>query len=153
MTRLNRDHWASLFLLGTGMGICLLSLQYDIGTLAGPGPGFIGLCSGSAVSLFSIVGFLSNRRKGKKERRFFGPLWLNPLIILLLLIGFALFLSFLGFLICTFFFMAILLGKTKAYSWKVVWGWSLGTAVVLYFVFQVWLQAQLPTGLLRYLGL
>jgi hypothetical protein len=153
VTKLNRDNWASLFLLGTGMVICLLSSQYDIGSLAGPGPGFIGLCSGSAISFLSIVGLLSNWRKGKKEKELFGLLWFNPLIILFLLIGFALFLNLLGFLICTFLFMFILLGKTKAYRWKVVWGWSLGTAVVLYLVFQVWLQAQLPMGLLRYLGL
>ena len=57
LVTLNRDHWASLFFLATGMGICLWAVQYDIGTLAGPGPGFMGLCAGVAVSLLSIAGF------------------------------------------------------------------------------------------------
>ena len=152
MVTFNRDHWASLFLLATGMGICLWSVQYDLGTFAGPGPGFIGLCAGGAVSLLSLAGFLLNRRKVKGEERLFGPRWLNGFIILLLLVGFALLLNLLGFLICTFLFMLILLKKAKIYNWKVVLGWSLGTAVVMHLVFDVWLQAQLPRGLLTFVG-
>lgn len=153
MVKLNRDNWAVLFLLGTGLGICLLSLQYEIGTLARPGPGFVALCSGGVISLLSIVGFFSNWRRVKKEEaRLFGPIWLNSFIILLLLVGFALLLNFLGFLICTFLFVFILLKKTKTYGWKVVLGWSLGTALVMYLIFEVWLQAQLPMGLLRHIG-
>jgi putative tricarboxylic transport membrane protein len=148
----NRDHWASLFFLATGMGICLWSVQYDIGTFAGPGPGFIGLCAGGAVSLLSLAGFLSNWRKVKDEERLFGPHWQNGFIILLLLLAFALLLNLLGFLICTFLFMFILLRRTKIYSWKVVLSWSLGTVMVMHFVFEVWLQAQLPKGLLRHIG-
>ena len=152
LVKLNRDHWASLFFLTTGIGICLWAVQYHVGTFAGPGPGFMGLCAGVAVSLLSIGGFLSNWRKVKEEERLFGPQWLNGLVIFLLLVGFALLLNLLGFLICTFLFMFILLKKTKIYSWKVVLGWSLGTAVVMHFVFDVWLQAQLPRGLLTFVG-
>jgi putative tricarboxylic transport membrane protein len=152
MATFNRDQWASLFLLLTGMGIGLWSVQYDTGTFAGPGPGFIGLCAGGAVSLLSLAGFLSNWRKARKEERLFGPQWLNGFIILLSLVGFALLLNFLGFLICTFLFMFIFLKRAKAYSWKAVLSWSLGTAVVMHFVFEVWLQAQLPKGLLGYIG-
>jgi hypothetical protein len=112
----------------------------------------MGLCAGVAVSLLSIGGFLSNWRKVKEEERLFGPQWLNGLVIFLLLVGFALLLNLLGFLICTFLFMFILLKKTKIYGWKVVLGWSLGTAVVMHLVFDVWLQAQLPRGLLTFVG-
>jgi hypothetical protein len=112
----------------------------------------MGLCAGVAVSLLSIGGFLSNRGKAKEEERLFGPQWVNGLVILLLLVGFALLLNLLGFLICTFLFMFILLKKTKIYGWKVVLGWSLGTAVVMHLVFDVWLQAQLPRGLLTFVG-
>ncbi len=154
MAKFNRDSWASLFCLAAGIGICLWSYQYEIGTLAGPGPGFVALCSGLAVSFLSTVGFFSTRGKAKNgEAVLFGPLWVNGFIILLLLVGFALLLNFLGFLICTFLFMFILIGRIKSYSWKVVLGWSLGTAGVMYLVFEVWLQAQLPMGLLRYLSL
>ena len=74
------------------------------------------------------------------------------LLILLLLVGFALLLNLLGFLMCTFLFIFILLKKEKILHWKIVLGWSLGTAMVMYLVFEVWLQAQLPKGLLAYLG-
>ncbi len=153
MAGFNRDIGASLFLLGIGLAICFLSLQYDLGTPASPGPGFMGLCCGSVVSLLSVLGFLISWGRTKAGKAIFGSLWLHSLIILLLLCGFALLLNSLGFLVCTFLFMFVLLTKAKIYSWFAVWAWSLGTAVVLYLVFQVWLQAQLPMGLLRYIGL
>jgi len=152
LVKWNRDLWASLFFLTAGIGICLWAAQYKVGTFASPGPGFMGLCAGVAVSLLSIGGFLSNRGKAKEEERLFGSQWLNGLVIFLLLVGFALLLNLLGFLICTFLFMFILLKRAKIYSWKAVLGWSLGTAMVMHFVFEVWLQAQLPKGILRHIG-
>ncbi len=152
LAKWNRDLWASLFFLATGIGICLWSVQYPVGTFAGPGPGLMGLCAGATVSLLSIVGFLSSWRKARKEERLFGPRWLDGFVIVLLLLGFALLLNLLGFLICTFLFILILLKKAKIYSWKTVLAWSLGTAVFMHLIFDVWLQAQLPRGLLGQIG-
>ena len=148
----NRDNAACLFFLASGAGICLWSLQYGLGTLAAPGPGFMGFCAGASVCLFSIAGLFANRGIRKGDGKLFGPLWRDSLLILLLLLGFALLLNFLGFMVCTFLFLLILVGRKRTYSWPLVLGLSLGPSIVMYIVFEVWLQAHLPKGLLGYLG-
>lgn len=152
--RISRDQGASLFLLGLGIGIALLSLQYEHGAFSSPGPGFVGFWSGVVIACFSVVGFFTSLRNGMGKRResVFGPLWVKPFTILLSLVGYAIFLDFLGFLICTFLFMLILLGTIETHHWKAVLIESLGTAIVSYLIFQVLLKTQLPMGILRYLG-
>ena len=152
MRKFNRDVGASLFFLGTGMAIILVSLQYDLGTLDAPGPGLISFCCGSLTCLLSLMGIYSSRGRRLKEERFFGPHWSESSLIFLLLLGFALFFDFLGFLVCTFLFMFIVLARAKTYGWMSVWAWSSGTAAALYVIFQLWLQTQFPPGLLRYIG-
>jgi putative tricarboxylic transport membrane protein len=152
MIGLNRDSGACLFFLASGAGICLWSLQYGLGTLAAPGPGFMGLCAGASVCLFSIIGLFANRGIRKGDGKLFGHLWRDSLLILLLLVGFALLLNFLGFMVCTFLFLIILVGRKKTYSWPMVLALSVGPSIVMYIVFEVWLQANLPKGLLGYLG-
>jgi putative tricarboxylic transport membrane protein len=71
----------------------------------------------------------------------------------LLLLAFVFLLNLLGFMICTFLFIFILIGRRRRYPWTVVTLLSLGPAIVMYIVFEWWLQAHLPQGLLRYIGL
>lgn len=152
MITLNRDSGACLFFLAMGLGLCVWSFQYGLGTSAAPGTGFMGFCAGASVCLLSIIGFFASRNKGKGEGTFFGPLWTDSLLIVVLLLGFVFLLDFLGFMPCTFLFIFILLSRRRRYPWTVVTLLSLGPAVVMYIVFEWWLQAHLPKGLLSYFG-
>jgi hypothetical protein len=149
----NRDQGASLFFLGLGIAITLASLRYQFGSISKPGPGFIGLWAGVAISFLAAIGFFANWKKKKESEGeyFLGPFWYKALVILLSMVAYAFLIEFLGFLICTFLFMFVLLKIIGAHNWKVVFSGSLVTAIVAYLIFHVWLKTQLPMGILRYL--
>jgi heme exporter protein D len=107
--------------------------------------------AGLTTSFFSLVGFLISRQKGPEPRgrSLWGPLWFKSFIVLLAMAGYAFFLPYLGFLICTFIFMLILLRIIEPHKWKVVVGVALATGMISYLVFNVFLKTQLPMGILR----
>ncbi len=154
MIRLSRDQWDSLFFFGLGVGISLMSLRYGHGTFSAPAPGFLSFWSGVMTSFFSVIGFFATwrRESPKKREPFLGPLSFKSFAILLTLVGYAFLLDILGFLICTFLFMLILLRTFEANNWKVVCTGSLGTAVACYLIFYFWLKTQLPVGILGHFG-
>jgi hypothetical protein len=57
--------------------------------------------------------------------------------------------EYLGFLISTFFFLAFLLRTIEPQRWGLVILESLLASGVSYFVFEIWLQAQLPKGIFQ----
>ena len=64
------------------------------------------------------------------------------------LAGYVLLVKTLGFLICTALFTGFLLRAVVPQRWGTVFAVALITALVSYGIFQVWLKAQLPSGIL-----
>lgn len=83
-----------------------------------------------------------------QKKSILGPLWFKSFVLLATLVGYALLLEYLGFLICTFLFMFILLKSMEAYGWKLILGISLSTAIASYLIFYLLLKTQLPMGIL-----
>ena len=117
-----------------------------------PKGGFISFLEGILIATLALIGFFVNYRQTKENsgEPLLGPLWGKALTVLLTLLGYALLLNFLGFLICTFLFGLILLRFLDAYKWKTASLWAMGMAGMSYLIFQVWLKSQLPMGLLHY---
>jgi hypothetical protein len=72
------------------------------------------------------------------------------LIAFLALIVYALLLEWLGFILTTLLLVGFLLRTIYPQKWSVVISASVLTSLMTYVVFRVWLQTQLPAGILSF---
>lgn len=147
------DQWSSLFWLIIGLAITLYSGKYGLGSLSSPGPGFLPFLTGVAIAGLALLVFF--QQFAKKEREKIKDLWAKkkwPTMMMVMgaLIVYTLLFRFLGFLIDTFLLIAFLLRVLEPMNWKKVLAGAAGAALGSYLIFQVWLEAQLPTGFLGF---
>jgi hypothetical protein len=146
----------AVFWIALGVFVCFLGWRIKIGTFHGPGPGFFALIAGLALIVIGTL-MLSAKRtkgagagKGSTEQtgliaRFFKPRLISTMAVL---VGYGVFLSSLGYILCTFFVMTALFfdwGKNRLLTACTA---SAATTVVTYLVFETWLRTQLPRGIL-----
>jgi len=144
----------SLILIGFSVFIFLLSLQYGIGNLGNPGPGFMPLLASILVFCLSLVVFLREKAQTNKNKekiaageiaRLFKPglLFFSLFIYSYLLEPF-------GFLLTTFLLMYVMFSITEPRKWLT----NLWIAVVItassYILFRSFLQVLLPIGALKF---
>jgi hypothetical protein len=145
----------NLFWLILGLLICYGSYRLDVGSPASPGPGFIPLLSGilmvgSSLSVLLLSG-LGGPRGPQAEKT--GPgarLYREVSLLLVSLIGFMLLMSYLGFALCTLFFMGFLLKVVGSQRWKTVVIGALSTSAGASILFQWVLKCQFPTGIIGF---
>ena len=149
---MNNDQLSGAVWFGLGLAVCLGSLQYKLGTPAAPGTGFMPFLTGLAICFFSGIGLIQatlRKRRGEGWSPVLqGVFWKNAMIILVSLLVYALLLVPLGFVFTTTLFIAFLLRAIVPQRWSVVIACSILTAAASYLIFEVWLKAQLPKGLL-----
>jgi len=140
--------------IGIGCIICILSLQFDLGSFRAPGPGFVAVLSGlfvSAVGLAMIIARVTSRRAALKTSNQGHPFrigsWRRLAYSMSLLLAYIVLIEPVGFVITTFLLMFGLFFdfQKKNYGWSLFF--SIATALVSYLVFEVWLRCQLPRGL------
>ena len=146
----NNDQRSSLIWCAIGLAIVLYSGKYGLGTLSSPGQGFVPFLTGLVIGGLSLVVFLQQWRKGKGEK--LKDLWTKkdwPTILKVMgaLVLYAIFLKSLGFLLTTFFLIVYLFRVIESMAWRKVLIGAILTAFGSYIVFEVWLEAQLPTGI------
>lgn len=149
MSKITNDFVSLIVWIACGLTISFLSFRYKIGTMGSPGPGFMPLLAGLAITLCALVGLVKTilDQKGTvgwKPIR--GVRWGRALITLAALLGYAALLERLGFILCTIAFIGFLFRIIKPMKWHVVIGGSLIVTVVAYGIFELWLQTQLPKG-------
>ena len=151
---MNNDQVSSALWFCFGLVVIFLSAPYGLGGIHSPGTGFLPFLTGITICLLSAIGFLDatvEKGKGKKWQSFLrGMRWDKPLISLIALVTYALLLDKLGFLIDTALIIGFLLRVIEPQRWRVVIAGALLTSSAMYLVFQVWLQTQLPAGILNY---
>jgi putative tricarboxylic transport membrane protein len=148
------DQSSSLFWLVIGIGIVLCSLKYGFGSLHEPGPGFITFFAGAILIILSLSLFFSSFRDQKARTRL-QTLWagLDPgkvFYVILLLVAYTFLLKPIGFLISTFFLLFLLFRVKGTYRLKSIFLMSLLVTVGSYIIFEIWLKAQLPKGVLGF---
>jgi hypothetical protein len=147
----NPDRFSSLVLFAAGVMTALWSLKYGFGSLSEPGVGFITFFAGAILALLALLLFFSSFR-GKKTAGL-RELWAGldttkVLYVLGLLVAYAVLLRPGGFPLCTFILLFLLFRVKGSYrTWTMVLV-SFFVTAVSYLVFQVWLQVQLPRGIL-----
>ncbi len=150
------DLWSSLvlFLLGTAIGYS--SLKLGLGTWAAPGPGFLPFGAGVGLSLLSVgIFFLAvfNRETEPARPEKFFPQPDSQKVVTLVFLSLIVY-NFLwmglGFSLTTFLFLAFLFRLVGKRNWWVTILGSAITSFLAYALFQLFLQSQLPTGVIGF---
>jgi len=148
------DQSSSLFWLVIGIGIVLCSLKYGFGNLQEPGPGFITFFAGAILIILSLSLFFSSFRDQKTQASL-QSLWAGletgkVLYVIVLLVAYTFLLKPVGFLISTFFLLFLLFRVKGSYHLKTIFLMSFLVTVGSYIIFEIWLKAQLPKGVLGF---
>ena len=143
-----------------GIGMCIGSVELKLGDFHTPGAGFLPFIAGALLAIFGLIlmfsTLLSQSRAGKNAGNRWGltkrdwKRFLNPLLSVAILLGYILLLEPLGFLLTTFVCLLLLFKLSEPRRWVAPAVLSGTTAVLSYLLFSVWLQCQLPKGLLKF---
>lgn len=139
-----------LFCFGVFIG--LESFHYPLGSLRSPGPGLLPLSASLLMIVFSgfmvIQSFLRKGDIEKTKGSFFSAKEAPQRVILgfISLAGFRYIFPLIGFAPSAFFFVFFLVKFLGHYSWRMSIIFSALTALFSYFLFQVWLNIQMPKG-------
>jgi putative tricarboxylic transport membrane protein len=143
------DLTSSVILFLAGLFIVLYAPQYDLGRPSEPGPGFMPFLAGLAMLIFSTLTFLGGlREKRTAAQRIWSNIeWRKLVFTIVTLIVYTVFLDKIGFIICTFFLILILVRYAGSSSWLVsILGGGL-SSILCYLLFETWLRTQLPKGI------
>jgi len=124
-----------------------------VGTLRNPSTGFMTFWASGLLGIFSLLLFFKStfgKREVEIHPLFTGKLWGRVLAVLVVLLGYALLIKPVGYLIDTFLLMMFLFWVVRGQKLRYVFLFSLLTAVITYYVFSVWLKGQFPEGLLGF---
>ena len=143
---------ASAVLLALGLAIAFGGLHYGWGSLDSPGAGFVPLLAGAAMAGFSAITLVQSLVKGwhSLAERWAGAKWQRPLITIICLVLYSVFLRDLGFPIATFVLAVYLYRMLTPSSWTETLLAAGLTTLGFYLMFEVWLEVQLPKGLLAF---
>ncbi len=144
------DFCAGLFLMGVSFGTCILASRLGLGDIHNPGAGLIPFGAAALLGLMSIgmvIRSLIESIKVRQEKKIFEGIRWKPLILVLgTLLGYGIAFNTLGFNICTFLLMIMLLGVVSRKKWWLTLVISILTVVSAYLIFVAWLDCQFPTG-------
>jgi hypothetical protein len=141
---MSRELKSGFFFLGISL-LCLWeSLRVELGTFMEPGSGFLSFGVGLALLGLSVV--LIRRGWGVREQQKTHSV--RALLALASLFAYSLVLDRLGFLISTFFLVAVLfqLGQSRRWWWLI--GVSASVTCLTYLIFGTFLGVYFPRGIL-----
>lgn len=137
-----------------GMILCIGSFKLNLGYFRKPGPGFMPFLSGAFLGLLglilmfsSILKRLSEEEELNRKKIWVKDNWKRILFYLSALFGYGLVLNLLGFLITTFVFLFFLFKLTEPKKYMMPLVLSVGSVIVSYLIFWVWLRSPLPRGI------
>jgi len=147
---MNREKITGIFLSGLGLAVFLKSLTYPLGTLRRPGGGLFPLIASVFLMGLSALLTLQAFRGKEVDKSSQSPFFSEKEAPRRILLGFAGLLAYryllpvIGFAVSTavfIFFLSRFLGKL---SWGMSVVFAVITAVVSYYLFQVWLKIPMP---------
>ncbi|MGA2465922.1 MAG: tripartite tricarboxylate transporter TctB family protein [Thermodesulfobacteriota bacterium] len=132
------------------------SYQLNLGSWQKPGSGFLPFGAACLLGIFSFIIFLqalwTEKRIAKGEAWPEPKGWPKAVLVLCTLLGYALCLERVGFIIATFLLLCLLLKTIEPQTWPKTIIFSFFGSLLSYLIFQTFLKAQLPAGLLAGLG-
>jgi putative tricarboxylic transport membrane protein len=153
---MNNDQISSAFWFAAGLAIVFASLPYGIGGIRAPDTGFLPFLTGVCVCLLAVIVFIDGTRERLRGVKWKNPfaniMWAKPLVAMTALVVYVVILDPVGFILATMLLVGFLLRAIVPQSWRVVLIGATLTSLVTYVVFAVWLETQLPAGLLTFLN-
>ncbi len=148
--KMNREKITGIFLLGLGLAVFLKSLTYPLGTLRRPGGGFFPLIASVLLMGLSALLTLHAFRGKEVDKSFQFPFFPEKEAPRRVFLGFAGLLAYryllpvIGFAVSTAVFIFFLSRFLARYSWLMSVVFAVITAVISYYLFQVWLKIPMP---------
>ena len=149
-----RDPVSGFFWLALAVFVCLISVPIGIGSFRTPGPGFLPFWAGIALGILSIavvtMGMLRRNEAGGISQLWKGLAWRKAMAVMVSLFLYTVLMDRVGYLVVTSALLSFLFCLTRRERIWMKVGGALMTAVVSYLVFGVWLEVQLPKGMLGF---
>jgi len=142
-----------LFLLGAA--VAYGSRGLGLGTWAAPGPGFLPFLAGLGLALFA-TGIFALAIIKKEEVPAAEKFWPRPdsgkmvLSVFISLVVYDLLWTRLGFSLTTFLLLLFLFRSVGKRTWSATLVGAMIASLTSYFLFQVFLKSQLPTGFIGF---
>ena len=149
----NLDLISGIILLVGGAAVFLKSLTYPIGTFRTPGAGLFPLIASILLiglsAILTLQALLPKKGKAIEPTPFFPEKGAPRRILLGFagLVGYRYLLPVVGFAPSTGIFILFLIKFLGGYGWKASIFSALVTAVIAYYLFQVWLKIPMPMPL------
>ena len=148
---MNAERVSSLFWLVIGVAASYGGYDLGLGSAGEPGSGFLTFVAGMFVTLMAlIIHIKSYRDKPEDQVRLVvlwqGVKWQRTIRIILLIIAFILVFEKIGFLICSFALLVIIMRWLEGLNWKTSLLIPSITVLVTYVLFTIILKTSLPSG-------
>ena len=149
---MNAERVSSLFWLLFGAAAVYGSLDLGIGTMSAPGSGFLTCVAGSFVALMALLLFVQSFKSDRAAQARMSDLWVGcnwwrAIAISVLIIVFILAFETLGFFLCSFILLLVIMRWLEGLSWTT----SLLVPIVAigctYLLFKTILKISLPAGI------
>jgi putative tricarboxylic transport membrane protein len=149
------DRISGIFWLCFAVLMIIQSYRLGLGILTKPGPGFLFFWVNIVLAIMSLV-VIIRTWVGKKEEgppsTLFGRQNIPKIIFVLIsLFVYAILMETVGFIPVTLLLFIFLLGIIDKKKWYYTVFVSITVTVISYLIFEIWLQSQLPKGLLGFL--
>jgi putative tricarboxylic transport membrane protein len=149
------DFIPAVIWLGLGISVTVTSYKLKLGSLSDPGPGLMPFLLGIILSILSLPILVQSfsiikRKEKQRDEGIWSDVEFKKLIIVLVsLIGYAMLLEKVGFVITTFLLMLILYKIISTRKWFFALIASILTVVTAFFLFVELLRVELPFGFWR----
>lgn len=149
---MNAERIGSLFWLILGAASVYGALDLGVGTMEKPGSGFMAFVGGCFVVAMALLIFIQSYRADPRSHKQVSSLWegvnwWRSVAIVLLTLAFIFSFETLGFFICSFFLMAIIMRWLEDMPWKTSLITPLVAVAATYGLFQTVLNISLPKGI------
>lgn len=150
------DLISGIFWFALSIFAAIESYRLHLGSWQKPGSGFFPFVAASVLGLLSLLIFLQSslvREEMRKEDNWPNPKgWPKAAIVLIALLGYALSVEKLGFIITTFILILLLLKTIEPQSWLRAIIFSFSGSFLSYLLFCTWLKVPLPSGIFTLMG-
>jgi len=152
---MGKDIFSSLFWLLFGIYFTIKSYSFGLGEWSRPGPGYFPFGAGLLFGIFSLSVFVKTlRRLPLKEIAIQSHerlQWQNMVLILFGMLAYTLLLKRIGFVLCTFLIVVLFIHVIAKERWFKSIMTALVVTLTFHLFFNILLNAQLPSGILRFL--